>query len=156
MQLVERIKKHEGYRENPYIDPLVAKHPELSGISRSEMQCIQKHFDKLKVTIGYGFTNLTEEEASVLLEYRIHQIRTQLYNDPKFKFVYRYPIEVTEVLIEMVFQLGYAGLKKFVNFIAALDYGHLEHAADAMLDSLWARQTPARAQELSDIIRSLA
>ena len=156
MELVERIKNHEGFRAEPYIDVLVAKQPELYGISRNEMNTIQKHLGKLKLTFGYGFTNLTEDEASELLEYRIHQIRTQIYNDPKFQFVYRCPVDVVDVLIEMVFQLGYAGLKKFVNFIAALENGHWEHAADEALNSLWAKQTPARAQELSDIIRSLA
>jgi len=156
LQLVERIKKHEGFRTEPYIDVLVAKQPELYGISRNEMNTIQKHLGKLKLTFGYGFTNLTEDEASVLLEYRIHMIRTRLYNDQKFKFLYKYFIDVTEVLIEMVFQIGYAGLLKFVNFIGALENGDLNRAADEMLSSRWAKQTPARAQELSDIIRSLA
>ena len=32
--------------------------------------------------------------------------------------------------------------------------GDWEEAADEMLDSLWARQTPNRAKELSDIVRN--
>lgn len=155
MELVERVKKHEGFRAKPYIDPLVRQTPEAIGIPKNEFHIIQKHFDKLKVTFGYGFTNLTEEEAGHLLEYRLFTIRTELYNDSQMAFLYDIDSTAVDILVEMAFQLGIFGLKKFSNMLGALRSTDYKRAADEMLDSLWAKQTPRRAQELSDIMRSL-
>lgn len=56
------------------------------------------------------------------------------------------------VLISMCFQLG--SLAAWTNFRNALAAGDYNAAADAGLDSLWARQTPARAQRQMQILRS--
>ena len=55
----------------------------------------------------------------------------------------------------MVYQLGKYGVLKFKNFLKALDEGDLSRASEEMLDSLWARQTPNRAKDLSSIISEL-
>jgi lysozyme len=60
-----------------------------------------------------------------------------------------------EIIIEMVFQLGKTGVSKFRNMwkaLSALDYST---AAEQMLDSRWAKQTPNRANGMADIMRSL-
>jgi lysozyme len=60
-----------------------------------------------------------------------------------------------EIIIEMVFQLGKTGVSKFRNMwkhLSALEYSG---AADQMLDSRWAKQTPNRANGMADIMRSL-
>jgi len=67
-----------------------------------------------------------------------------------------HPECVREVLIEMVFQLGVGGVSKFKKFLAHLSTGTYHLAADEMLDSRWAKQTPQRAEKLSYIIRSLS
>jgi lysozyme len=66
------------------------------------------------------------------------------------------PPEVDQVLTEMVFQLGEAGTKKFVETLDALRIRDYDRAADEMLNSEWAEQTPERAKNASDRIRSLA
>lgn len=43
----------------------------------------------------------------------------------------------SEVLIDMRFNLGLEGLKKFENFLTALEAGDSDTAADEMLDSKW-------------------
>jgi lysozyme len=58
------------------------------------------------------------------------------------------------VLVEMVFQMGLAGVAEFHQALAALDRGEWNAAAAAMLDSAWARETPARAQKLAMIIET--
>jgi len=60
-----------------------------------------------------------------------------------------------EVIVEMVFQLGEAGTKKFKKAISALRQNPSSYSecAAQMLDSRWAKQTPNRAKELSDIMR---
>ena len=50
------------------------------------------------------------------------------------------------VLIDMAFQMGVDGLGKFRNTLAAIQSGLYEIAANDMLASNWARETPVRAQ----------
>lgn len=59
-----------------------------------------------------------------------------------------------EVIIEMVFQLGIGGVGKFKNMWKALDKEDYGEASFQMLDSLWAKQTPARAGKLAGKMRS--
>ena len=58
------------------------------------------------------------------------------------------------VVIAMAFQLGLAGLSAFVNTLGALKRGAYNAAADGMLASLWARQTPLRVARMAQQIRS--
>lgn len=53
------------------------------------------------------------------------------------------------VLVNMSFQMGTAGIQKFTKFVAYARDGEYKRAADEMLNSLWARQTPERANRLS-------
>ena len=53
------------------------------------------------------------------------------------------------VLLNMAFQMGVDGLLGFKNTLAMIERGDYKAAAAGMLDSLWARQTPERAQRLS-------
>lgn len=56
-------------------------------------------------------------------------------------------------LLNMAFQLGTDGLLGFKNTLALIRDGKYAEAADAMLLSRWAEQTPARAKRLSDQMR---
>lgn len=58
------------------------------------------------------------------------------------------------VLIEMVFQLGIGGVRKFVRMLDCLNRSDYDRAADEMLASRWAEQTPERAHRLADLMRS--
>ncbi|MCR4300779.1 MAG: hypothetical protein NUV51_04140, partial [Sulfuricaulis sp.] len=58
------------------------------------------------------------------------------------------------VLLNMSFQLGVDGLLGFKNTLLCVKVGDYERAADGMLQSLWASQTPARAKRLSEQMRS--
>lgn len=53
------------------------------------------------------------------------------------------------VLVNMAFQLGVVGLLKFHHFLTMLEAGNYEGASAAMLESLWAKQTPERSRRLS-------
>ena len=58
------------------------------------------------------------------------------------------------VLVGMAFQMGTEGLLKFKNTLAMVQAGDYEGAAKGMLQSLWARQTPARAKRMSDQMKT--
>lgn len=53
------------------------------------------------------------------------------------------------VLIQMAFQMGVKGLLAFTTTLGHVRVGRYAEAAVAMLESLWARQTPERAARLS-------
>ena len=129
--LIERLKVNEGFRSRVY-------------------QCTQG-FD----TIGYGFAikdlELTEKEAEHLLGNRVSQKHFHLLDN-----LYWYsdmPPEVQGVILEMVYQLGFSGFKKFKKAISNMKSKDWKGAATEMLDSRWAKQTPNRANQLADIVR---
>ena len=72
----------------------------------------------------------------------------------KFNWLDTVPPAVQGVLVEMSYQMGLSGVSKFKKALHAMQMSQWKVAADELLDSRWAKQTPNRAQELSDIIRS--
>ena len=131
--LLESIKHHEGFVEHVYDDSL--------GIP----------------TIGYGFAIkdlvLEEDLCDEILLRKLRKLGRSVMG--KFPFFDSLPPDCKEVLMEMCYQLGVTGVSKFKKALKAMEDGDWEKAADEMLDSKWAKQTPRRAKEMSDIIRSL-
>ena len=125
--LIERIGVNEGFRSKPY-------------------KCSEGVW-----TIGHGLTWITEEESLSILSGRISELHLKLSED--LDWYDRMPPEVKGVIIEMCYQIGYAGVMKFKKMIANMKDINWKGAADEMLDSLWARQTPERANRLADIVR---
>ena len=130
--LLEKIKHHEGFVEHVYDDSL--------GIP----------------TIGYGFAIkdlvLDEDIAEEILIRKLEKLKRNA--NARFQGLEDMPQEVQAVVLNMCYQLGVTGVSKFRKAISALQEGEWQEAADEMLDSLWARQTPNRATELSDIVRN--
>jgi lysozyme len=58
------------------------------------------------------------------------------------------------VLLSMSFQMGVDGLLGFKNTLKMIEQGNYEAAADGMLNSLWAKQTPARAKRMAEQMRT--
>lgn len=58
------------------------------------------------------------------------------------------------VLINMAFQLGTAGLLGFKSTLALVASGKYAEAAEQMLKSKWATQTPARAKRLAEQMKT--
>jgi lysozyme len=136
-ELKNRIKKHEGFRDVMYLDSLGKK------------------------TIGYGHL-VTEDGILPGIQYSKKELDELFEKD--FSIALRdatklvshldLPNEAFNVVIEMCFQLGLPKVTKFVNFLDALKKYDYNRAANEMLLSKWYEQTPARCQELSNIIRS--
>lgn len=55
-------------------------------------------------------------------------------------------------LVNMVFQLGLQGVLGFKKMLSCLDSGNYQEAAREALDSRWAKQTPNRAQRVTDVL----
>ena len=58
------------------------------------------------------------------------------------------------VLVNMAFQMGTAGLLGFKNTLTLVAAGRYEEAAQRMLQSKWATQTPARAKRLAEQMKT--
>ena len=133
MALIDEIKKHEGFRSTVY-------------------KC-SEGFD----TIGYGFAIkdliLDKAIAEMILDRKLKALTENINN--KFDWFNESPQKVQDVVSNMCYQIGLSGFSKFKKTIYYLETEQYEEAADEMLDSLWARQTPNRANELSNIIRNL-
>ena len=97
-------------------------------------------------TIGYGTKMpITKEEAELLLEHRLKAMKAQLTS-----YLYDLDIkqEAWDILFNMAYQLGVNGVLKFKKMIEALSYKDYKEASKQGLDSLWAKQTPNRANRL--------
>ena len=133
MSLLNQIKKHEGFRPTVY-------------------QCTEGYD-----TIGYGFAvkdlELTKDIAEKILIQKVAKLESNI--SKKFLWYHTAPQEAKEVVINMCYQLGLSGFSKFKKTIYLLETEQYEDASIEMLDSLWAKQTPIRAKELSDVVRSL-
>jgi lysozyme len=145
-ELLKSVSDNEGFKNQPYIDVLVAKAPEQHGIPSDEFAIIEKHFNKLKVTIGIGLTNITKEEALKVTEMRLKAIRKQIIdNYPHIK-----NNDVLDILTELSFQLGFRGMMGFKKMLNAIKHEDYKEASKQMIDSKWYSQTPNRAKRLSD------
>ena len=122
--LLERVLEHEGFREKPYQDSL--------GVW----------------TIGHGLTFITEEQSKLIVAEQLIVITRRLLK--QHRWIKGVPLEITT---EMCFQLGWTGCHNFKKMWKAVRAQDYEKAADEMLDSKWATQTPARAKELSEMMR---
>ena len=138
MKIKEIIKKHEGFRDQVYVDTLGYR------------------------TIGYGHKVLDTDpfkDGEVYPQEMLEKVfdedfakakegadRLLDHLDP--------PEDAVNVIISMVFQLGEAGVSKFKNMFVALENEDYSEAAAQMLDSKWHIQTPARCQELANIMRN--
>ena len=137
-ELKEQIKKHEGFVPRTYKDSLGKK------------------------TIGFGHLCVEPEQWDDDKEYTREELERVFDNDFKealknaesligersINFIAK------QVIIEMVFQLGIGGVGKFKKMWLALDSEDYGEASFQMMDSLWAKQTPNRAEKLSQKMRS--
>ena len=133
MSLIDEIKKHEGFRSTVY-------------------QCSEGY-----ETIGYGFAIkdlvLDKDIADTILERKLNYLQKKIAS--KFGWFYNSPDKVKDVVTNMCYQIGLSGFSKFRKTIYYLETEQYEEASEEMLDSLWAKQTPNRAKELSKIIKGI-
>lgn len=128
-RLTKMIKRHEGFRSYIYLDSV--------GVQ----------------TVGYGRAigriGISEDEALYLLKNDIDRAITGLQEFPWFKDL---DSVRQEALIDMAFNLGIEGFKKFKRMISALENKSYAQAAIESQDSKWAEQVGPRAKEIGYLI----
>ena len=130
--LKERIKSNEGFSSKPYKDQLGY------------------------LTIGYGHLILSNEKF--LLKKQIHKKALEEIFEKDFKKAlsdfnntfksFTLNKKESELLIEMIFQLGIKGCLKFKNLIKNIKKRNKHLVCFDMMDSLWYKQTPNRVKTL--------
>ena len=149
--LIEQITEDEGFRQDVY-------------------ECTAGYD-----TVGIGFAlkdlDFTPDEALAIIKWQIDNslIRmglehsqekvAQLLSKLHFRLAEKYdyydnlPPMIHSVLINMCYHMGVSGVSKFRKMWANMKDSNWKVAADEMLDSRWAKQTPNRANRLADIVR---
>lgn len=110
-----------------------------------------------KLTIGVGF-NLEANamcDAAIGAQMRHDIAKAQTQAAGVIGEVWAEMDEVRrDVVTSMVFQMGAGGFAKFTDTIELIQQKKWAEAADAMLQSKWAKQTKKRAERLSQMMRT--
>jgi len=133
-RLEERIKVHEGYRDKPYQDSLGNW-----TIGYGHLMSNGMDDDVLELQFSWDFYRAKMGVKKLVLE---HPELAEL------------PRSITEVLIELVFNMGLGKVRGFKRMIGYLCVKNYERAAAELLDSRWAKQVgPHRSTTLANIIK---
>ena len=141
-RLLASVKQHEGYKDHVYLD---TRNKRTVGVGHL---CVEDHWEDHKKYPEEMLMNVLKDDLKNAI-----QGAGELCSDcPDLRD------QAKELIVEMVFQLGKTGVSKFRNMWKALKEKPPSYsvAATEMLDSRWAKQTPNRAKEMSDHMRSLA
>lgn len=96
---------------------------------------------------------LTDAEVDMLLSNDINKAVTAMALWPSWKRVQGNVARMV-AMTSMCFQLGEKGWAGFTNSLAMIAAGEFGHAADNMLLSKWAKQTPERAKAVTGLMRT--
>lgn len=127
-----QLRRDEGVEKFPYLDTV----------------------GKTTIGVGRNLTDvgLSDAEIDFLLANDIQKVLTQL----QARLPYFEALDPARqgVLVNMAFNLGFAGLEGFPRMLSAFAQGDWERAASEMLESLWATQVGARAERLAEQTRT--
>ncbi len=131
-KLIKRIKKNEGFSIKPYKDQL--------GF----------------LTIGYGHLILSNEQKLIKIKQTKNRLEKIFYQDfskavkdyNKFLKQNAYSLKEEELLIEMVFQMGFDRVLKFKKLLNNMRKKNKHLVCFEMMNSLWYNQTPNRVKKL--------
>ena len=140
-RLLESVKKHEGYRNKVYLDTLGKRTVGVGHLCVEDFWEDDKEYEEkfLMTILEHDLSDAIKGANDLMAENGCMDMNEKAH----------------EIIIEMVFQLGKTGVSKFKNMWKALSGLQYSAAADQMLDSRWAKQTPNRANGMADIMRSL-
>ena len=140
-RLKDSVKQHEGYRNKVYLDTLGKRTVGVGHLCVEDFWEDDKEYEEkfLMTILEHDLSDAIKGANDLMAENGCMDINEKAH----------------ELIIEMVFQLGKTGVSKFRNMwkhLSALEYSG---AADQMLDSRWAKQTPNRAKDMAHIMRSI-
>lgn len=143
-KIIQILNFEEGFREKPYIDtegyPTVGTGfkigPKGAPLSHYQFTLPKEVSDAWLISFLNKTIDKMNDNESILLA---GEACSQPRND---------------ILISMAYQMGVAGLAGFKNTLAMIARGDFGGAAAGMLNSKWAKQTPARAKRHAEVMRT--
>ena len=139
MSLKENIKENEGFRSYIYQDtrgyPTVGYGFKVSSLSKDEL-----------FLNGGKVEPMSKAVADQILEMKLIKLASSVCE--AFPWLEDKPKNVQDVVIEMCYQMGVPGVKKFVTTMHHIRMGEYEAAYQSGMNSLWAKQTPNRAKKV--------
>lgn len=141
---IDLLKFEEGYRSTPYIGTEGYLH-----IGYGRKLSNRKGLNPEDYTTK---TNPKSEE--ILLSHRVDSMLHVLKTTGHRGIFLELSDERQAILLSMMYQMGFSGLYEFTNMWKAIYLGDYEDAAKAMLNSKWAKQTPARANRHAETMRT--
>jgi len=155
----DQLILHEGLRLEPYICPAgywtigVGRNLESKGLTGAEQKFIfgRDDYSKQEVIELLKKRGITKDEALFLLANDISECIKDL---KRFAWFDQLDDVRAKVVIDMRFNLGAAGFRKFRKMIAALERDDYDTAADEMVDSAWYHQVGTRARRLVEMMRT--
>jgi len=141
MTLEERIMEHEGFIPKIYKD--------TRGLA----------------TIGYGHLVTKQDPFIEDVEYPEEELYDLFLKDlQKAKngaeeivgHLKELHPTAKEIIVEMVYQLGVTGVRRFLKTLLHLENRDYKNASLEMLDSAWRKQTPKRCEKLSKMMSECA
>lgn len=143
-QIIPILNFEEGYREKPYRD--TQGYPTVAG----GIKIGPKGADMS----NYTFT-VPRRVGDLWKEVFVENTITEMQLRPTIISALKKCNDARrDVLISMAYQMGVPGLAGFKNTLAMIADGNFDGASRGMLNSLWAKQTPERAQRHAEVMRS--
>lgn len=146
MTIEQFIEKHEGRKKKPYKCPAgfktigVGWNMEANPLPKEIADYLKEHGE------------ITDTMIDILLNISVkNAISDCLDLFPNWDSI---SLNRRMALIDFVFQLGKTKASKFIHSIAAINTGRWEDAAKEMRQSAWAKQTPNRAEEVTELIEA--
>lgn len=143
-QIIPILTYEEGYREKPYID--TEGYPTVG--------CGIKIGPKGNSINSYTFT-VPRKVGDVWLQTFVDSVISQCNTNPLIYAALKQcnPARA-DILYSMAFQMGINGLAGFKNTLVMISNGNFTGGSSGMLQSLWAKQTPKRAQRHAEVMRT--
>lgn len=143
-QIIPLLNYEEGYREKPYID--TEGYPTVA--------CGIKIGPKSAALSNYTFT-VPRDVGDVWLESFVKATIAKMNANPAITAAMKACNEARkDILVSMAYQMGVNGLAGFKNTLAMVSAGNFAGAANGMLASQWAKQTPNRANRHAEVMRT--
>lgn len=136
------LVNHEGVRPKPYLD--------CCGKYWRDCTCLKKG----QLTIGIGrdldAEGVSKDEIDLMctndIFNHVNDLNTHL---PWWNGL---SPNRQKVMVDMCYQMGIGGVLEFQHFLNYLENGEFDKAKFELLDSVYAKETPERAQENAELI----
>jgi lysozyme len=141
----KRLEFHEGFRAKKY---MCSEGRWTIGIGHNLEA--REFTPEEKKALGDWENGITHNGALMLLR---NDVENCLKDLKQFPFWKELDDDRQYALLDMCFQLGFKGLKKFKSMLKAFENGDFVTASKECLNSKYRKQTPTRAKRIAVLIR---